>query len=410
MNRYLVAATTTAILIIAAFSLVGPAEAATMPNYSTYTITGGIAYAQPSLFIEDEPGYIAYSPADGIYEFYLGRQASCAGAITDATGITIQDESRTYSTTTPLINLGSGNYSVDFESIDSILHGGGAMIQFNWSGGAIGDNCSGAHPWPQTTIIMAPGPSVAFNSPLNDTTQPDFSEWSVNVHNDITDTLSVNYGLSPTTLNYTDVFGSLAPPSLAVILEPENLPIVFAKSQLLWYPPLTYPITWYAQAELSGGSTTIYSPLISFSIDPTSTNTATSSFPVNPLGSGAGSVSLPPAVSCGAIDYICQLENWIAQNLGGIIANIITPSNASLQAFGSLGTNIQTKAPWGYLSEIGADLTNLTASGTPIVNNLDTGDLANLAPLIGSVDGDVALLVLFALALWLLNRIAKFEL
>lgn len=435
MNRYPVALTSILILILGIISLISPVYATGLPGQPLYPThnqdggenvvgNGGQAGAYQNLgsglsgsyntlqlsvfgmnFSYGAPEIIEWNGSSANYYTFPDQTFGDTGQFTTWTSTTTYTFNPDYTYAIAMTAPDNyGEYYFYGNTVD------GSFCENGW-GGYCSYNSRMYYVFGYT-----PPTGVTWNFPVDSTTYPDFTDWVVNTVGLFDQgILSINYGLSSSTLDHHDSIDMSNP----FYLPAEGLgePLYIAKNSLLWTSPMPYPVTWYAQAvdtiTATSGTTYYFTPVISFSIDPTSTSTGSitnpSLFGSNPFLSGAGSLTLPTSTiaSCGGTDYLCQLEGWLITNLENILAFGLTPSEGSITAVGSLTGSIATKIPFGYLGLISTAFNGLNADTTPVVT---TADLAPLSGMISPIDEIMGAIVDLILALWLVHRIRTLEL
>jgi hypothetical protein len=248
-------------------------------------------------------------------------------------------------------------------------------------------------------------------------TTPDFSNWVVNWSGDVPyGTMTVSYGLSSTTLNYHDSV------SFSPFVSAEPLPI--HKSQSLWFPPLAIPTTWYAQVADIGATSTVYSDIISFSVDPGAENPASSTITnlAAPfLGVPGTSTTLPtcnyPSSSLfsitGTAPYF-QINDpipYLSASLCGLFIPNADQQNNLKFLFSNLQTTYGKKPPFGYLAAIATPFQSLSISSSsewPQVVSASTS--AEFSVVYGTLDSGLATVVYILLGVWVFHKARTIQL
>jgi hypothetical protein len=266
-----------------------------------------------------------------------------------------------------------------------------------------------------TTAPPTPPASVSLAYPTS--TTPDFSNWVVSWSGYVPyGTMEVVYGLSSTTLNYTD------PVSFDPFISANPLPI--HKSQPLWFPPLAIPVTWYAQVLDMGATSTVYSDIISFPVNPNASNPASSTITnaASPFYGVPGTSSTLPTCNYPTSSFFSITDSapffqindpvpYISASFCGLF--IPTPEQQTNLKF--LFSNLQTtygkKPPFGYLTAISTPLQGLTISPSsewPELINASTS--AEYSIVWGTLDTSLATILYILLGVWVFHKARTIQL
>jgi hypothetical protein len=251
----------------------------------------------------------------------------------------------------------------------------------------------------------APTPSITLYAPTS--TVPDFQNWVVSEINAPTSSsyLSVQYGLSSSSFTYNDT-ASFSP-------FVSSNPTAVTKRNALWFPPLTVPATWYAEAYLLDYNSAVIatSSLETFSIDPNAPPPAASTSSILAV---FGSVSSGETSSTIVTTVNCQItsSSFFADPVGNIqngICNALTflfvPNSAQQidmsNRFNSLGTQVKNKPPFGYFTSAETALTSFQNNGTSTL--ISTSTAAAFGGIFGLLDDGIAVILWFGFALWIIR-------
>ena len=227
----------------------------------------------------------------------------------------------------------------------------------------------------------APPSSITINFPLSGGTTPDFSNWVISTEAlPGQGSITINYGISSSTLNYSDTLSSYSPFI-------NTNPIAITKTNSLFFPPLSIPVEWFAQATYVSGTTTIQSAIVPFFINPNDSNptsTATDTIlasPFNGQGSGNGftvaatstdCVIVPSFWSDPASNNIALIENAICGGFTYLFLPSISQQTDLGNNFKSLGDQIKNKPPFGYFESAYQAFNNFQNNGTSSLINTST--------------------------------------
>lgn len=152
----------------------------------------------------------------------------------------------------------------------------------------------------------------------------------------------------------------------------------------LWYPPLSIPIRWYAQAFVFDSPTNVIasSSIITFDFYPTT---------------GA-----PPTATTtiSEAEIACTSGNFFTNSLCDILQFLFYPSDNVLSKYTGIKDELSTKPPFGYFSAITSALSGINTSTTPAFSL----PIVNFAPLIALRLG-ITMILWLAFSFWLLHRI-----
>lgn len=250
---------------------------------------------------------------------------------------------------------------------------------------------------------------ILMGYPSNNSTTPDFTNWVINWSGNLPyGQVKVNYGLSSTSLNYSDQV-SFSPGI-------SSWPLPIPKSQLLWFPPMSDPSTWYAQAEDIGATSTVFSPMIQFNISP-GTNAPTGTFAAlaGPFLSTAGGLTSStlanPTLNCQftsssiLVDPVGNIEEGICNASTFLFVPNMTEQNNVSAIFNSLKTNYGNKPPFGYLLSITSAMSSFNATATS-TSFLDLGatTTAGFAGIFNPLDLGLASITWLLTAFWTFHR------
>jgi hypothetical protein len=237
---------------------------------------------------------------------------------------------------------------------------------------------------------------ISFANIGNGSTTSDFPAWSVNwTGTPPYGTADVYYGQSSSTLSYHDSV------SFSPFVSVSPLPI--SKSQSLWYIPLSIPQTWYAQAVITGATSSVFSDIITFYVDPN-------------YNQGVTSSTLPSATTNCQVSSSSFLADPVGNIQNGIcnaFAFLFIPNSVQIGGingdFNSLKTSLANKPPFGYLAGITTILGSFhsSSSSISIVNSSTTSAFSDI---FSPIDLGIASLLWVLFGFFIFHRARTIEL
>jgi hypothetical protein len=259
-----------------------------------------------------------------------------------------------------------------------------------------------------------PPASVYLYAPTS--TVPDFENWVISETNAPSSSyyLAVDYGLSSSSFTYTDI-ASFSP---FVSTNPTPL----TKTQSLWFPPLSIPAIWYAQAYLLDYSHNVLasSPIETFEIDPNAPMCTVCSIEAtlaifHSLGGGETSSTIPTTANCDTTSssFLGDPVGNIQSGICNALSFLFIPNSAEKadigNRFSSLGNQIKNKPPFGYFTSAIDAFSSSSFSDSATSSVVSTSTAAAFAGIFVLLDNGIAILLWLGFALWLIRTIRKLD-
>lgn len=207
-------------------------------------------------------------------------------------------------------------------------------------------------------------PTISLLYPTS--TTPDFSNWVVDVTNASSGSIiGVRYNQTGATTTPPYSFYDDSAQFTLV----SAVPLRIKKSNLLWFPPLLMPQTWYATPYIIplGTSTPIFGSRVQFNIDnvatPTSTTITDAAAPFNTI---VGGMNYPTTTTSTAnMTMTCDSASGFFQySLCYLFQGLFVPSPTILNSWSNLWSDINTKPPFGYSAYFSAAANISTATSS----------------------------------------------
>jgi len=230
-----------------------------------------------------------------------------------------------------------------------------------------------------------PSMTISFDVPVAGA-QPDFPNWLVAIEGEIEGvpaTTTIRYGISSSSLNFLDRTWT----DYTVDTYGQSIP----KSRPLWYPPLTSPVTWYAQATFENGTSTATSTMLEFQV------TSDTEFPTSTT------LLASTTLQCGG-------SGWVADSFCSVLVFLFVPSQSSTEKFANFATNtgISDRVPFGYYVVI-QDALDGIQQGTSSISLMDASTTAAFADVFDPVRTGISWILWILFMFWGYHRFTNFE-
>lgn len=365
-------------------------------------------------------GFIAFSTSTkSDHDTVMGGGYFASIAISSTTG----------SQSVPQIPLGSHIWVDDNGSCDSSrstgFNGSGDYSSSTNFGSPFGNGTYPGNFFPNLRpyLILDTGSLINLEYPTNGITSPDFTNWVISFNDLPTSTsggaIGVWYSMSSSSVLDHSGYDDAVFFSQFVNANPLKV----YKHLPLWFPPLTIPATWYAQAAVtnSTGDIVATSSLITFYIDPdqpapTGTTAADLAAPFSTLN-GETSSTPPTTTSCTftsssiLADPVGNIQQGICQAFSYLFVPNSQQQKDMLTRYNNIFNAISKKPPFGYVGSASDALNNFNyATSSTSTQLLDATGTAVLSSSIGTLDDGMALIISLLVLFWIFNRGRHIEL